>query len=88
MTKVYTHQPRVPTPDSRPRLPQGVVAIPPVSNQHTMTTRAKSGYRILARPIEPALHAAALSPKLKTYRSALADPNWQVAMVEEHDALL
>ena len=31
------------------------------------------------------LHHSAIS---KTYRSALADPNWRAAMVEEHDALL
>ena len=37
-----------------------------------MVTRAKTG----------------LSPVPKTYRSALADPNWRAAMVEEHDALL
>jgi len=48
-----------------------------------MSTRAKSGFRM------PALyHAAPLSAVPKTYRSALADPNWRAAMVEEHDALL
>jgi len=61
------------------------MAVAPVSNEHTMATRAKSGYRMPARPI---LHAAGLSPVPKTYRSALVDPNWRAAMVEEHDALL
>ena len=37
----------------------------------------------------PALyHVAPLSAIPKTYRSALADPHWRAAMVEEHDALL
>jgi hypothetical protein len=37
----------------------------------------------------PALyHTTPLSVVPKTYRSALADPNWRAAMVEEHDALL
>jgi len=61
------------------------MAVAPVSHEHTMATRAKSGYRMPARPI---LHAAGLSPVPKTYRSALVDPNWRAAMVEEHDALL
>jgi hypothetical protein len=33
-------------------------------------------------------HAAPLSPVPKTFRSALADPNWRAAMEEEHSALL
>jgi len=57
-------------------------------NQHNMTTRAKSGYRMPSRPIQLALYDAALSLVPKTYHSALADPNWLAAMVEEHDALL
>jgi hypothetical protein len=41
-----------------------------VINQHGMTTRAKAGYHL------PALyHASPLSPVLKTFHSALADPN-------------
>jgi hypothetical protein len=48
-----------------------------------MTTRAKAGFR------QPVLyHATPLSPIPKTFRSALADPNWQAAMEVEHDALL
>ena len=57
--------------------------VPPVVNQHGMTTRAKSGFR------QPVLfHAAPLSPIPKTFCSALADPNWRAAMEAEHDALL
>jgi len=59
------------------------VHIPPVVNQHGMTTRAKVGFRL------PALYTAALmSPVLKTFRSALADPNWLTAMEDEYGALL
>ena len=38
-------------------------------------------------PPRPLLHAAPLSPVPKTYRSALADPNWRAAMEEEFRAL-
>jgi len=48
-----------------------------------MTTRAKTGFRIPS-----VYHAAPLSPVPKTYRSALADPNWRTTMDEEHAALL
>jgi len=71
----------------RPRparvLPPGAVPVPPVSNQHTMVTRGKAGFRL------PAIyHAAPLSPVPRTYRGGLADPNWRQAMQEEFDALL
>jgi len=57
--------------------------VPPVSNQHTMVTRGKAGFRL------PAIyHAAPLSPVPRTYRGGLADPNWRQAMQEEFDALL
>ncbi|WVZ53344.1 LOW QUALITY PROTEIN: hypothetical protein U9M48_004304, partial [Paspalum notatum var. saurae] len=65
------------------RLPKGAVQITPVINSHRMTTRAKLGFR------QPALFAAApLTPVPKSFRSALADPNWRAAMEEEHAALL
>jgi histone deacetylase 1/2 len=48
-----------------------------------MTTRAKDGLRF------PALYnSMALSPVPRTFRSALADPNWRAAMQEEYTALL
>jgi len=54
-----------------------------VTNQHGMVTRAKRGIRL------PALyHAASLSPIPRTYRAALADPNWRAAMEAEYSALL
>mgnify|MGYP000950007185 CR=1 FL=1 len=87
ITKVYSRRPRAPAPvlDGPPSLPKGIVAVPPVSNEHSMATRAKTGYRM---PLRPILHATAPSPIPKTYHSALADPHWRAAMVEEHDALL
>src|SRR6185295_12833571 len=64
-------------------VPRGAIAVPPTVNQHSMTTRAKDGFRI------PSLyHAAPLSPVPKTFRGALADPNWRAVMEEEHAALL
>jgi len=99
ITHVYTRRPRpagspqphpgagpAPPPQLPPGAgpaPPGAVVVPPPSNQHAMQTRAKSGFRM------PALyHVAPLSAIPKTYRSALADPNWRAAMVEEHDALM
>jgi len=70
-------------PARDPPLPKGAVAVPLVSNQHAMSTRAKIGFWV------PAFyHAALLFAVPKTYRSALADPNWRAAMVEKHNALL
>jgi hypothetical protein len=64
-------------------LPTGIIAVPPVINQHPMTTRGKHGFRV------PALFTAtSLSPVPKTYRGGLADPAWRSAMLEEYDALL
>ena len=48
-----------------------------------MATRGKSGFRVPST-----YHAAPLSPIPKTFRSALADPNWRAAMEEEHAALM
>ena len=48
-----------------------------------MTTRAKHGFRQPA-----AYNTALLSPVPRTYRAALADPNWRAAMLDEHAALL
>ena len=63
--------------------PPGAVAASPVINHHRMVTRAKAGFRV------PALfHAAPLSPIPKTFRGALADPNWRAAMEDEYAALL
>jgi len=64
-------------------LPKGAVAVPLVTNQHPMATRAKSGFRVPST-----YHAAPLSPIPKTFHSALADPNWRAAMEEEHATLM
>ena len=89
--RVYSRRPRPveppPAASAAPAapvpLPRGAVAVAPTVNQHHMTTRAKDGFRV------PSLfHAAPLSPVPKTFRGALADPNWRAAMEEEHAALL
>jgi hypothetical protein len=50
-----------------------------------MVTRGKHGFRQPKEHLN--LHAATLSPLPKTYRGALADPNWRDAMCEEFAAL-
>jgi len=81
--KVYTRRPR-PAATASPTLPKGAVPIQPVVNQHEMVTRGKHGFRQPA-----AFHASTpLSPIPKTYRTALADPNWRHAMEEEFSALM
>jgi hypothetical protein len=62
------------------------VPIAPVANQHAMKTRGKAGFRQLVIPV--LLQAAPLSPIPRTYRAALADPNWRAAMQEKFSALL
>ena len=68
------------------RLPAGAVPIVPVANQHAMRTRGKAGFR---QPVAQTvtLQVASLSPIPRTYRVALADPNWRAAM-QEFSALL
>jgi hypothetical protein len=52
------------------------MVIPSVVNQHSMTTGAKRDIHL------PAIyHVAPLSLIPKTYRTALADPNWRAAML-------
>ena len=48
-----------------------------------MATRAKSGFCVPST-----YHATPLSPILKIFCSALADPNWRAAMEEEHATLM
>jgi hypothetical protein len=85
--RVYTRRsqaaPPPPPITGTPPLPKRAVPVVPVINEHRMVTRAKPGFR------QPALFTAApLSPVPKTFRNALADPNWRAAMEEEHAALL
>jgi hypothetical protein len=76
--------------DSSPPLverpaPPNAVAIQPPANEHSMMTRGKCGFcqpKVLFD-----LHAATLSPIPKSYRGALADPNWRAAMSDEFSAL-
>nr|ABA98073.1 retrotransposon protein, putative, unclassified [Oryza sativa Japonica Group] len=82
------HVPRRPRSARHP----GITALPsqlgvsPVINDHGMTIRAKAGVRKELTRMN--LHATPLSPIPKTYRAALADPNWRSAMEEEYNALL
>jgi hypothetical protein len=85
--KVYSRRPHSTTaPASAPApasLPTGTIAVPPVVNQHPMTTRGKHGFRV------PALFTAtSLSSVLKTHHGGLADPVWRSTMLEEYDVLL
>jgi len=90
--RVYTRRaPRVPPgfaplPESlsSAALPKGAAPTLPVVNDHAMRTRAKSSFRMPARPF---LHPALLSPISKTYCSALADP-YRWAAMEEFSSLL
>lgn len=66
-------------------VPHGAVHVAPVANDHVMVTRGKSGFRQPRQLLN--LQAAALSPLPKTYRGALNDPNWRLAMHEEFTAL-
>ena len=50
-----------------------------------MVTRGKRGFRLPVQRLN--LQATSLSPIPKTYRGALADPNWRAAMIEEFTAL-
>jgi hypothetical protein len=66
--------------------PQNTVAVPPTDNARDMVTRGKHGF---CQPKVPfGSDAAPLSPVLKTFRSALVDPNWRDAMTDEFSALL
>jgi hypothetical protein len=78
------------SPTNSPQLiersaPPNAVTVQPPTNQHTMLTRGKRGFRQPKVPLD--LHAASLSPVPKSYRGALADPNWRAAMSEEFFAL-
>jgi hypothetical protein len=66
-----------------PQLPARAVVVPPVTNEHSMVTRGKRGFRQLAL-----YQAEPLSLVPRTYRAALADPNWRAAMEAEYSALL
>jgi hypothetical protein len=62
------------------------VAIPPVTNAHSMRTRGKAG---IAQPVDRLnLHAVPKSPLPRSVRDALSDPNWRATMQAEYDALL
>jgi hypothetical protein len=66
-------------------LPPTAVPIPPVVNDHSMSTRGKQGYRQPQKRMN--LHVSTLSPIPRTYRAALNDEHWRLAMQQEFDAL-
>lgn len=76
--------PSNPAPTSaQVRLLSSVVPIPPVANQHAMTTCGKQGFRQSVLFI-----AAPMSPIPRSYRVALADPNWHSTMEAGYSAVL
>jgi hypothetical protein len=74
-----------PAASSRTGQPPVVVPVTPVANTHRMTTMGKDGFRLPVTRMN--LHAATLSPIPRTYRGAVADPNWRAAMIDEFEAL-
>jgi histone deacetylase 1/2 len=88
------HAPRAPaevapraSPSPPPAEPAPLAPVGPAlaANDHTMYTRGKRG---LHKPTDRLnLLATAISPIPKSYRSALKDPNWQTAMLDEFSAL-
>ncbi|WVZ62691.1 hypothetical protein U9M48_012405 [Paspalum notatum var. saurae] len=72
-----------PLPVDAVTVPPRAIPVPPNVNDHSMLTRAKSGFR------QPRLnlHVSTLSPVPASFHRALADPNWRGAMEEEFQAL-
>jgi hypothetical protein len=66
-----------------PVLPKGAVPVQPTVNDHSMTTRAKAGQRFPS-----VFNNTTLSPVPRSFRNALADPNWRAAMEDEFSTLL
>ena len=79
-----------PTTPPTPEPPSPPVVLAPVgpaltTNDHSMFTRGKRG---MSKPVDRlTLHADVLSPLPKSYRSALKDPHWHSAMMDEFSAL-
>ena len=74
------------SPDSSPVSPSAALArLPGCALAPESPVLRPHPWPGLSRPL---LHAAPLSPVLKTFRGGLADPNWRAAMEEEHQALL
>jgi hypothetical protein len=53
-----------------------------------MRTRGKSGFSLPSRKLNFLATTSSISPLPRTYRVALADPNWSSAMGEEYQALI
>jgi hypothetical protein len=69
-----------------PPPPHAIPTIAP-TNDHTMHTRAISGFRLPTNHLN--LHSTpSLSPLTKSYKATLLDLNWTAAMRDEFQALL
>lgn len=71
---------------SPPAHPNTLCLVPPVHNQHSMQTRGKSGFHVPRKEFN--LSSTAISPIPSSYRTALKDPNWYNAMLDEYNALM
>jgi hypothetical protein len=65
-----------------------IVAVLPTVNQHAMQTRGKSGISQPRQIFNLFAIPADISKLPKTYRGALSDPNWKIAMEEEYGVSL
>lgn len=61
---------------------------PTASHQNRMVTRAQHGIFVPKRHFNLSATTPTISPLPHSYRSALNDPNWHKAMLEEYNALM
>ena len=78
----------VPTNPAPPPLPPKAIPVQAPHNPHRMITRAKSGYFMPKQDFSLHTHTNTISPIPPTYCSALKDPNWHAAMLDEYNALM
>lgn len=64
-------------------VPASALVVLAITNRHDMTTRGKHGFLFLAL-----FKGVTLSLVPRSYRAALADPNWRAAMEKEYSALI
>jgi histone deacetylase 1/2 len=61
---------------------------PTASHQNRMVTRAQHGIFVPKRHFNLSATTPTISPLPHSYHSALNDPNWHKAMLEEYNALM
>ncbi|KAE8778528.1 hypothetical protein D1007_48548 [Hordeum vulgare] len=71
-----------------PPIPMHAIPVAPPQNTHSMSTRAKTGYLMPKRLFLADANSATISPIPPTYNTALKDPHWRQAMLEEYHALM